>query len=565
MVLVMSACAPPTSPSASGTRSGPPQQTKQIVASVFSQPAGLDQEVTNPTPSNSSAPGLAEIYALLNGGLSYVDSVGVIQPWFAEAIPSAENGLWQVFPDGRMETTWRLQSGVKWHDGGPLTTDDMRFTLDVYRDRELGAVPVPGLPLVDGMDTPDGQTAVIHWRQPFIYADSYFGSGTSQATGNRIVPTWLMPRHILEQPLQENKSGFFGLPYWREAFVGAGPFKLQEWQSGSRAILVANDQYARGRPQLDQIEVQFFSDRNVLKAALLAGAIQLPLGRGLNSDDALQMHSASEGLRVELGGPLGGVLPIYPRLAEPDPPVMANAQFRRALLMAIDRQEIADVVNNGLGPVAHSWVQTDWPEGRAVEDRIVRYPYDPRAAAQLIEALGYTKGPDGIFHGADGTKLSVQITTHEQNSFHIPTSLSVQTYWQRLGLDVQLDVAPAVRAADRTFWATFPSVLLVSRGIIRTPDGYFNLKAIPSADNNYVGGNVIRYGSAEQDALIDRYVATISFADRMADLGEMVHSQTDEVVMLPLFFQGSAFVVSSARVKNVIAGRVWNAHLWELD
>ncbi len=111
----------------------------------------------------------------------------------------------------------------------------------------------------------------------------------------------------------------------------------------------------------------------------------------------------------------------------------------------------------------------------------------------------------------------------------------------------------------------FPVRLLVSRGIIRGPDGYFNLNAIPSADNNYVGGNVIRYDSAELDALIDRYVATISFPDRMVALGEMVHEQTDEVTSLPIFFQGTAFVVSSTRVKNVIAGRVWNAHLWELD
>ena len=50
----------------------------------------------------------------------------------------------------------------------------------------------------------------------------------------------------------------------------------------------------------------------------------------------------------------------------------------------------------------------------------------------------------------------------------------------------------------------------------------------------------------------------------MAILGDMVHLQTDQVTMLPLFFQGAAFVLGSARVKNVIADRVWNAHLWDL-
>lgn len=102
---------------------------------------------------------------------------------------------------------------------------------------------------------------------------------------------WPLPRHILEQPFQENKAGFLGLPSWNEAFVGAGPFKMLEWVEGSYAILSANAEYVLGRPKLDQIEVRFFQDRGALKAALLAGAVHVPMGRGINADDALQIRA----------------------------------------------------------------------------------------------------------------------------------------------------------------------------------------------------------------------------------------------------------------------------------
>jgi peptide/nickel transport system substrate-binding protein len=530
------------------------------VATIFSDPAGLHHELTNPVPSSGSVPGVAEFYSLLNGSLSHIDSDNVSHPWLVEALPTVENGLWRVFPDGRMEVTWRLRPGITWHDGVPMTADDLRFTLDVYRDREIGIVAVPGLGAVEGVEARDVQTAVVKWQRPFIDADQLFTSAPT-----RLPTMWPLPRHILEQSFLENKPGFLGLSYWREDFVGTGPFKMLDWVPASHAMLGANAEYILGRPRLDQIEVRFFSDRSALKAALLAGAVHVPMGRGLNVEDALQLRGNSQDVKVQLGGTLAGVLPIYPQFIDPDPPVVANVQFRRALLMAIDRQELTDTLNNGLGPVAHSWVQPDQPEGRAIEGRISRYAYDPRAAMQMIEALGFTRGADSMYQASDGTRLSIGLLTHDQNSFHVPGALSVQTYWQRLGLDVQLDVLPVMRATDLRARALFPSFFLLSKGALRGPEAYFTRSAIPLPENNFFGGNAARYGTAEIDGLVERYSRTIPFGDRMAVLGDMVQQQTDQVIMLPLFFQGAAFVLGSARVRNVLAGQVWNAHLWELD
>jgi len=554
LVVFASACASPAPRASSDTVAPPTRSQKKIVASIFSDPAGLHHELTN--PSTGSVPGMAELFQLLDGSLTYLDGDNLRRPLLAETVPTGENGLWQVCPDGRMEMTWRLRPGIRWHDGAPMTADDLRFSLSVYRDRELGIFPVPGLPLISGIDTPDPLTAVVKWQKLFVDSDALFSSGATMRP---------LPKHLLEQPFQENNAAFLSLPFWREELVGTGPFRMQDWELGSHALLVANDDYVLGRPRLDQIEVRFFKDLGAIKAGLLAGSIDAHFGRGFNVDDVLQIQDRTKNVKVQLGGTLGGLLPVWPQLLNPDPPIVANLQFRRALLMAIDRQQMTDTINSGLGPVAHSWVQPDRPEGRAVEGSIVRHGYDPRAAAQAIENMGYSKRADGFFQAADGTSLSFQLRTSEQIAVQVPATLSVKNYWQQLGLDVQVDVLPLAQSTDLRLRSTYPSFLLINRGTLLSPDGYFNRSAIPLPETNFVGGNTARYGTAELDGLIERYVSTIPFPERMAVLGEIVHYQSEQVTLLPIFFIGAAYVLGSERLKNVLGGQVWNAHLWDLD
>src|SRR5205823_12000905 len=94
--------------------------------------------------------------------------------------------------------------------------------------------------------------------------------------------------------------------------------------------------------------------------------------------------------------PLTTVAP-YPQFWDPDPPILANVQFRRALLLALDRQELANTFARGLGMVPDSLYSPDQAEYPEVQDAAVKYDYDPRRAAQLIEGLGFTKDADGFY------------------------------------------------------------------------------------------------------------------------------------------------------------------------
>jgi peptide/nickel transport system substrate-binding protein len=556
------ACAPP--PSGIGQGGSGASQTaaeaqrrassKRIIIATTSEPASLYYAlIASPIRGNTGS-----IQELVNPGMVVFDNQGLLQPVAAEAVPTIENGLWKLLPDGRMELTWQFKPGALWQDGQPMTADDLSFTLAVVQDRELAVFRHKYSDLVEAVEAPDPRTVTVRWKQPLIQADWLFSHTLA-------LP---MPRHLLERAYAENKATFPELPFWSQDFVGNGPFRLREWVRGSHLTLEASDRYVYGRPKLDEIEVRFIADGNTLISNLLAGSVDLVMRQGLSTDQALQMRDQWRDGAVHIA-PDGWVV-SYPQFLNANPPIVTNLQFRRAMLHAVDRQQLADTLMAGLAPVAHSILHPDSPEGKAVEGQIVKYDYDVRRATELLEGLGFRKNPDGIFRDAAGQPLSLEARTTAQRDIHAKTLLPVVDYWQRLGLMVETTVWPAQRATDLELQWTFPSFVM-----LRQPGGLDRMVQIHSAEaplpeRNFLGGNNGRYLNPELDALIDRYLVTIPMAERMQVAGQVVHHQTDQVVMLGMFYdttpslvhnrlQGFTLLTGSDRGRQS-----WNGHLWDV-
>src|SRR5207302_8838736 len=115
----------------------------------------------------------------------------------AVSVPSVENGQWKLFPDGSMELTWAIRPGAAWHDGTPVTTDDLVFSLQVLRDKDL---PIPSQgPIFESMGTvtaPDARTIVVTWGRPYLAADTLFNGAQ------------ILPKHVLEAVYAQNKEAF---------------------------------------------------------------------------------------------------------------------------------------------------------------------------------------------------------------------------------------------------------------------------------------------------------------------------------------------------------------------
>jgi len=562
LLLLAVSCAPQTPRAATENGTSPGSQAtgpKRITAAIMSEPQVLSWKLS---AGDNLRAGLDTVEPLIIVGLTAPDNQGQLRPILAEDVPTIENGRWRVFPDGRMDTTWRIRTGAVWHDETPVTAEDLAFTANVVQDRDMATLRDARYRFIESVEAPDNRTVTVHWRQPFVEADAMFGSDLG-------LP---MPSHVLATPFAEAKASFFDLPYWSDEFVGTGPFKVRNFLRGSYITLDANDQYVLGRPKIDTIEVRLILDSNAVVANVLSGVVELTLGRSISVEQGLDIQNRWHEGKIEVA-PVS-FLRLFPQFADPNPAVQANLQFRRALMHAIDRQEMVETLMYGVTPVAHSFLDPGQVAYKDIEDReVVRYEYDPMRAARMIEDLGYAKDASGLYQATaaeGGGPLTIETMVSASQEINVKSMFAVADYWQRLGINVKRTVEPTqMSGPERRIYEAARSAFFLTRqgGDVANFNRLYSSE-VPLAENNYVGNNASRYASKDLDALLDRYYVTIPLPERRQVVGQIIHQISDQLIMLPLFY-GAEPVVLGNRLSNVgartsSATQGWNAQDWDV-
>jgi peptide/nickel transport system substrate-binding protein len=262
---------------------------------------------------------------------------------------------------------------------------------------------------------------------------------------------------------------------------------------------------------------------------------------------------------------LGNWIVAYPQFLDPNPQVIGNVQFRKALALGLDRQQMADTFQAGLSPVGHSYVTPQDPSYRNVESSIVRYDYDPRRAIEMIESLGYRRGADGLFED----RIPVEVRVGAGDDLTEKSTLSIADDWKRIGIAAEGLVVPAQRIRDREYAATFPGFYVRQNPNDPARLGRFASSRIPLAENRFTGENNPRYANPEFDALLDRYSVTIPTQQRAQALAQIVIHLSDRVIMLGLFYTNEPTLIAT-RLQNVTARppnstQAWNAHEWSAE
>jgi peptide/nickel transport system substrate-binding protein len=557
VVLVVGCTTGPRATSNGGPAPERPAPVTRITAATATEPSSIRSQLSR--SSAGSVPGSQEIEQLVHSGFAIGDGEGKLQPQIAERVPSLENGRWQISADGQMLTTWTIRAGATWHDGAPVTGDDFVFTADVARDRALPIFRHAAFDWVDTVRAPDPRTVEVTWRGPWIYADTLFSAA-------RDLPILPMPKHLLAGAYLEGKDAFLDHRYWTDDFVGTGPYQLKEWVRGSHLVLGANAQYVLGAPKIEVIEVRFIRDGASLVANLLADSVDLPLGRGISFDEGVQLRERWRGGVVEFTP--SSSPKVWPQFINPRPLIVADARFRRALLHAINRQEMADSLMDGLSSVAHSTLVPGTSEFEQLDPSVIRYAYDPRGAAELITGLGYSRGGDGIYRDAQGHELRVEIRSTQIDTLR-KSILSVADYWQQIGVATDPFVIPPHLRDDREFYATYPAF-----DTTRSNNGMddvlgFHSSQVKTPATQYAGSNRSGYANPELDSLIDRVFVTIDGQERTKLGQQVIRHLTDQVVTLPLFYDvestavGNRLAHVSLRVARSSAV-TWNAHEWSV-
>jgi peptide/nickel transport system substrate-binding protein len=546
LLLALPACAPATEdPSRQASGAPAPAAStapKRLVAAIRSAPP------TMVSYYNTIVPGGTYMGKLVSSGLTTANDQGVRAPQIAEAVPSTDNGLWNVLPDGRMETTWKIREGATWHDGTPIRAGDFAFTLRVQRD--LPEFKTKAAAFIEGIEAPDERTVLVRWKEPYIDADALFADPP-------------LPPHLLEEPYLQAKTTFDQLDYWRGGYVGTGPYRVREFKASEHVLLDAFDQYVLGRPRIDQIEVRFIPDVNSLTANVLAGEVQLTMGlKNFSAEESATLGDQWKDGTIAVASITTVV--AYTQFVDPDPPILANIQFRRALLYALNRQELATTFARGLGMVPDSLYSPDQAEFPEVQSAAAKYDYDPRRAAQLLEGIGLTRDAEGFYRDATGYKPVVQArsntTTTNQTVMHFAADS-----WKRAGIAAEPYIVPQAQSQLPEVRAPFPSFEILGQ----TGGKHFDtLKSCGArlSSNSFVGcggvTNYTRFMEPRMDELLARYDTTIPWGPRMAVAREIVQWVTDQVMITGMAYTSDGNVVSN-RLENV-SQSVWNAHLWDM-
>jgi ABC-type transport system substrate-binding protein len=201
-------------------------------------------------------------------------------------------------------------------------------------------------------------------------------------------------------------------------------------------------------------------------------------------------------------------------------------------------------------------------------DYNVKYAYDHRETARLVEGLGYARGGDGMYRDSAGRPLNIEVRSSPID-VTAKAKLAIANDWQQAGIGTTIVDDPPSRRGDLEYRATFPGF-----DMSRVGSGPEELRTFKSSEartpqNRYTGQNGSNYMNLEFDAMVDRYLTTIPRDERMRALGEVIHHMTDQVIVMDQFYDAMPTPISNrvANVAGLVArGRTntWNVHLWEI-
>lgn len=464
------------------------------------------------------------IYEMVHDFLLVYNDQGQPVPRLAPERPSLENGTWKVFPDGSMETTWRLRSGARWHDGVEFTAQDIVFGWKVANDRQVPWITRAVAEIVDDMRVLDSHTLVMHWKSTFALADR------PQETS--LDP---LPAHLLEPLWMTDPQAFVNSPHWTREFIGLGPFRLAAWDGGSHLELRAVEDHYLGRPRISTVVVRFVTDQNTLVANLLSGTVDVnvtPTNLSFEHWKVLQEQWTDGTLGFDRSGSFQFV---GPNLRVPP---FGDVRVRRAMTHAIDRTAVVDAQSIPRELIADTFLVPGSEKAQRLKPYVQVYDFDPARAQSLLEEAGWRRGADGLTRNAAG-----QAFEFDFRSTGPPPSalLVIADLWKAVGLQPNIAIPPPALSADAAYQADVKGVDASGYSIgFGSWRGRVHSAAIPTPATRYGGLNRTYYDNPEVDALIDRFSATLNEADRERTEGEIIALVTRDVVFYPLYVRAQA-------------------------
>jgi len=440
---------------------------------------------------------------------------------------------WDVSDDNKT-IVFHLREGVRWHDGAPCTSADVKFTFDALLDPKNACPYAGSYQDIEEISAPDPLTVVFRYREPYAPALPKLGMG-------------VIPRHLLEG--KDLRASSFG-----RHPVGNGPYIFREWRTDEHTILEANPAFYEGRPFLNRWVTRIIPDQAVQYLEFITGGVDVttltPYQYRFRSEtEAFRRIGAKYTYRS------GGYSYIGYNLLDP---LFGDVRVRRALGMAVDRQRIIDGVLLGLGDTITG---PFWKGTWSYNDAVPELPYDPAGARALLREAGWEDSDgDGVLT-KDGRPLRFKLITNQGNKVREDVAVIVQRQWAEIGVSAEVQVIA---------WPTFLSefidkkkfqAVILAWTMPVDPDPYnvWHSESMGEGELNFIS-----YKNPEVDDLIMAGVRTFDREKRRA-IYHRIHELIAADQPYTFLYTPYSLTAINRRIRGIDpspAGLSWNFTKW---
>ena len=420
---------------------------------------------------------------------------------------------------------FELREDVLWHDGAVFSAEDVLFTYETLISDKIASPYSAGFRFVKSVKVVDKYRVEVSYKEPYFKA----------------LETWMMgiiPKHILKDEANLMSSAFNANP------IGTGPYKLEQLEFSKNIILAAFDKYYEGRAKIDKISFHVIADPMTRFMMLKSGELDIgsldPMAyeRQLK-EDFFEKFKTFEKISLSYS-----YLGFNLRREK-----FQNADVREALSLAIDRQEIVDILF-----FKHAKVCTGpfLPGTKAFNEDVKAPTQNIQKAKQLLKNAGYD----------ENNPLEFEIATSNATPLRPYAAEILQHQLKKIGVNATLKVMEWQAFLNMVVLPHDFDTILLGWGLSPTPDPYL----IWHSDSDKKGGfNLVGYSNPELDKMIEASQSVIDREKLNLIWREMFKIITDDNPYLFLYIPNELTAVNKS-IKNIepsLTG-IWHEYIkWE--
>jgi len=488
------------------------------------------------------------------------DSKGDIQPILAAEIPSLENG--GLAKDG-LSVTWKIKPGVKWHDGMPLTADDLVFNWEYARDPATAAVTAGSYNTIKVEKIDDLTIKVIFAKPSPFFADPFVGNNGM-----------IIPKHLFAE---------FSGAKSRQAPtnlkpVGTGPYLFKEFLPGDLVSGVINPNYHQpGRPYFDAIEMKGGGDAvSAARAVLQTGEYDMSWNLQVEDEVLTRLESTGKGKvritdggsiehiqcnftdpNVEIDGEKSSIKTKHPSLSDP--------AVRQAISLLVDKDSVHKFIYGRTGEATANFIYNP----KRFASTTTKYEFNVDKAIAVLDAAGWKPGPDGI-RAKDGVQLKYLYQT-SINQPRQKTQAIIKQAAKKAGIEIEIKAVTASvffssDVANPDTYPHFYADLQMYTTGPGFPDPGLFLQLFLSTEaaqksNKWQGRNIARWQSPEFDKVWNDAAGETDPVKRAAQLIHLNDLVINNHVVIPVVTRPSVAAVTNSLTCELSG---FDSYIWDL-